>query len=144
MKSVLLFIALICAVTLSSSLTQSAATAITGARKERAVIKFSQPVMLMGKTLKGEYLFVHDDLAMTRGEACTFVYKGVADVPDKLVISFHCTPVQRDIVADFTVRSVEISPGLTEIREFQFGGSTETHLIPSLESGSLPKVALYH
>jgi hypothetical protein len=144
MKSVLLFIALICAVTLGSSLTQSAATATGVARRERAVIKFSQPVMLMGKTLKGEYLFVHDDLAMARGEACTFVYKGVVEVPDKLVASFHCTPAERDIVAGFTVRSVEISPGLTEIREFQFGGSTETHLIPGPESGTLPLVALYY
>jgi hypothetical protein len=142
MKSVLLFIALICAVMLSSSLTQSAATATGMARRERALIQFNQPVMLMGKALKGEYLFVHDDLAMARGQACTFVYKGVAEVPDKLVISFHCTPAQRDIVAGFTVRSVEISPGLTEIREFQFGGSAETHLIPSLEHGSLALVGL--
>jgi hypothetical protein len=130
MKSVLLFIALICAVTLSSGFTQSSATATSVAKRERAVIKFSQPVMLMGKMLKGEYLFVHDDFAMARGEACTFVYKGVADVPDKLVVSFHCTPAPRLKVADFTVRSVEISPGLTELREFQFGGSDETHLIP--------------
>ena len=131
MKSVLLFIALICAVTLSSSLTQSGATAATGAKRERAVIKFSQPVMLMGKTLKGEYLFVHDDLAMARGEACTFVYKGNADIPNKLVVSFHCTPAQRDQVADFTVRSLQTSPGVTELKEFQFGGSTEAHLVPA-------------
>jgi hypothetical protein len=144
MKSVLLFIALICAVTLGSSLTQSAASATGVAKRERAVIKFNQTVMLMGKTLKGEYLFVHDDSAMARGEACTFVYKGVADVPDKLVISFHCTPAERAMVADFTVRSVEISPGLTEIREFQFGGSTETHLIPAPENGSLALVGLYY
>ena len=129
MKSVLLFIALICAVTLGSSLMQSSATA-TGAKRERAVMKFSQPVLLMGKTLKGEYLFVHDDLAMARGEACTFVYKGNADIPNKLVASFHCTPAQRDKVSDFTVRSVEISPGLTELQEFQFAGSTEAHLVP--------------
>lgn len=128
MKSVLLFIAFICAVTLGSSLMQSSAT---GAGRERAVIKFSQPVMLMGKTLKaGEYLFVHDDLAMARGEACTFVYKGNVDIPNKLVVSFHCTPAQRDKVSDFTVRSVPVSPGLTELKEVQFGGRTEAHLVP--------------
>jgi hypothetical protein len=125
-----LFIALVCVVTLSICLTQPAANATGMAKRERAVIKFSQPVMLMGKTLKGEYLFVHDDLAMARGEACTFVYKGNADIPNKLVVSFHCTPAQRHKVADFTVRSREISPGLTELKEFQFAGSTEAHLVP--------------
>lgn len=93
-------------------------------------MKFNQPVKLMGLTLKGEYLFVHDDLAMARGEACTFVYKGVAEIPDKLVVSFHCTPAERDKVANFTVRTLMTSPGQYEVREFQFGGSTESHLVP--------------
>ena len=53
----------------------------TAARKEQAVTNFSQPVKLMGVTLKGEYLFVHDDAAMARGETCTFVYKGDAEIP---------------------------------------------------------------
>jgi len=129
MKIVLLFIALICAVALTSSSTSSVAEA-NAAKKDRAVIKFDEPVNLMGVTLKGEYLFVHDDLAMARGGACTFVYKGVAEIPDKLVISFHCTPVERGLVASFTVRSSELSPGLIQLTEFQFGGSTESHLIP--------------
>ena len=130
MKSVLLFIALICAVTLSSSSTPSVTRAASAAKKERAVMTFNQPVKLMGFTLQGEYLFVHDDAAMARGEACTFVYKGVAEVPDKLVVSFHCTPVPRDKVAHFTVRTLLISPGLYELRELQFGGRTESHLVP--------------
>lgn len=130
MKSLLLFVALLCALTLSSSATSSVSNAANVAKKEHAVMKFTQPVKLMGVTLKGEYLFVHDDLAMARGEACTFVYKGVADIPDKLVISFHCTPVPRGLVANFTVRTEELSPGLIELREFQFAGSTESHLVP--------------
>ena len=91
---------------------------------------FNQPVKLMGFTLQGEYLFVHDDAAMARGEACTFVYKGVAATPSKLVVSFHCTPAPRTKVANFTVRTLLISPGLSELKEFQFGGSTESHLVP--------------
>jgi hypothetical protein len=130
MKSVLLFIALLCAVTLSSSLTPSAARAITMAKKDRAVMKFNEPVVLMGATLQGEYLFVHDDAAMARGEACTFVYKGNAEIQNKLVVSFHCTPAARARAAGFTVRTVTISPGLSEIREFQFAGMTEAHLVP--------------
>ena len=130
MKSVLLFVALLCAVTLSSSLTPPAARATSMAKKDRAVMKFNQPVVLMGVTLKGEYLFVHDDAAMARGEACTFVYKGDAEIQSKLVVSFHCTPAERAKVAAFTVRTVQISPELNEIREFQFGGMKEAHLVP--------------
>jgi hypothetical protein len=132
MKSVLLFIALICVVTFGISLTPSVSTAAGAAKTDRAVMKFSQPVVLMGVTLMGEYLFVHRDEAMARGEACTFVYKGTAEIPSKLVASFHCTPAARDKVAHFTVRSREIAPGINELSEFQFGGSTEAHLVPVL------------
>jgi hypothetical protein len=130
MKSFLLFIALLCAVTLSSSSAPSVTNAANAVKKERATMKFNQPVKLMGVTLKGEYLFVHDDEAMARGEACTSVYEGDADVPDKLVVSFHCTPVPRARVASFTVRNQVISPGQWEVREFQFAGSSESHLVP--------------
>ena len=131
MKSFLLFIALLCALTLSSSLVSSVSNAANAARNERAVVKFNEPITLMGVTLKGDYLFVHNDEAMARGEACTFVYKGLAEVRDKLVISFHCTPGVRPPVANFTVRSQQTLRGQNEVREFQFAGSTETHLVPS-------------
>jgi hypothetical protein len=130
MKSFLLFIALLCAVTLSSSSTPSVTNAASAVKKERAVMKFNQPVTLMGLTLKGEYLFVHDDAAMARGAACTFVYEGVAEIPDKLVVSFHCTPVPRARVSNFTVRTLLTSPGQYEVSEFQFGGSFESHIVP--------------
>jgi len=130
MKSFLLFIALLFLVTLSSSSAPSVANAATSAKTERAVMTFNRPVTLMDVTLRGEYLFVHDDAAMARGEACTYVYKGTAENPSNLVVSFHCTPVQRKQVDYFTVRT---SPGATgdfELREFQFKGSTESHLVP--------------
>jgi hypothetical protein len=130
MKSFLLFIALLCVVTLSSSSAPSVANAANAAKKERAVMKFTQPVTLMGQTLNGEYLFVHDDEAMARGEACTFVYKGVAENPDKLVVSFHCTPAERSKAGSFTVRTALTLSGQNEVREFQFAGSTEAHLVP--------------
>ena len=129
MKSLLLFAALLCAVTLSSS-SSSISKASNAGKKQSAVTRFNQPVMLRGIVLKGEYLFVHDDAAMMRGEACTFVYKGTAAVPGKLVVSFHCIPAERTKVANFTVRTEEFSPGFIELREFQFGGDTEAHLVP--------------
>jgi len=129
MKSWILLASLFCAVALSS--TASVASKATGdMKKQKATMQFTQPVMLRGVVLKGEYLFVHDDAAMMRGEACTFVYKGNAEVSSKLVISFHCTPAERLKVQSFTVRTEEIA-GLTQLREFQFGGDTEAHLVPA-------------
>jgi hypothetical protein len=131
MKSFLLFIALVCAVAFSSGSAPSVSNAAANAAtKESAVIKFDRPVKLMGVTLKGNYLFVHDDQAMARGEACTFVYRGEAENPRNLVVSFHCTPAERGKVANFTVRTLLTSPEQYELREFQFAGSTEAHLVP--------------
>lgn len=130
MKSFLLFIALLCAVTLSSSSGPSVTNAASAAKKERATMKFSEPVKLMGFTLKGEYLFVHDDEAMARGEACTFIYKGDAEIASKLVVSFHCSPIERPKVANFTVRTLLTPSGHYELSEYQFAGSTEAHRAP--------------
>ena len=130
MKSLILFIALLCAVTLSISSVPSATNAANAAKKERAVMKFNRPVQLMGVTLQGEYLFVHDDEAMARGEACTYVYKGVSEVAKKLVVAFHCTPVARPEATAFTVRTLQTLPDHNEVMEFQFRGSTEGHLVP--------------
>lgn len=130
MKSFLLFIALLFVVTLSSSSAPTVTNAARAAKTERAVMTFNRPVTLIDVTLKGEYLFVHDDAAMARGEACTYVYKGTTEDPNHLIVSFHCTPVERNKVDYFTVRT---SPGATgdyELREFQFKGSTEAHVVP--------------
>ena len=130
MKTFLLFIGVLCAVTLSSSSAPSATKTANAAKKERAIVKFTEPVQLMGITLKGEYLFVHDNEAMARGEACTFVYKGTDEIPAKLVVSFHCTPAVRPKVANFTVRTLLTAPAQYGLSEFQFAGSTEAHLVP--------------
>jgi hypothetical protein len=81
---------------------------------------------------KGEYLFVHDDAMMARGEACTSVYS-LKGNSRKLMASFHCTPVPRTAVKSFTVRTMQVTPSaIEEFREFQFAGSTESHLVPLL------------
>jgi hypothetical protein len=129
MKRFLLFIALVCAVALSNTSAPAAGAGKT-TKTQLATVKFVEPVMLMGKTLQGEYLFVHDDSAMERGDACTSVYKGNAPVADKLVVRFHCTPVARQMARHFTVRTKLIAPGRIELSEFQFSGSSEGHLVP--------------
>ena len=129
MKSVAFLVMVLCALIIGSVSWETNAS--NTARKQRAVFNFDRAVVLQGVTLKGEYLFVHDDAAMQRGEACTYVYEGTAPVAKKLVVSFHCVPVQRTKARNFIVRSVETSPGVIEMQEFQFAGDTEGHAVPT-------------
>ena len=95
---------------------------------ERATIEFTETVKLLNVFLKGEYLIVHDEDRMAKGEACTYVY----DAKGALVVSFHCTPVERPKSETFRVvasRGTNAN-GPAEIKEIQFAGSTEAHLIP--------------
>lgn len=128
MKSLILLVALLFAVTISGSSLVASKAAPSG--KRQALMQFTEPVRLMGVVLKGEYLFVHDDEAMARGEACTFVYKGNSASASKLVVSFHCVPAQRSKVSNFTVRMSNVS-GLQELTEYQFSGETEAHTVPA-------------
>jgi hypothetical protein len=129
MKSVAFFVIVLCALIIGSLSWETKAS--NNARKQSAVTHFDRAVVVHGVTLKGEYLFVHDDAAMQRGEACTYVYEGKAPNPKKLVASFHCVPIERAKAKNFILRSVETSPGVTELQEFQFAGDTEAHAVPT-------------
>ena len=129
MKTVAFFVVVLCALIIGSVSWETRAS--NTARKQRAITNFNRAVVVHGVTLKGEYLFVHDDAAMQRGEACTYVYEGHAPAAKKLVVSFHCIPVQRAKAKNFILRSVETSPGITELQEFQFAGDTEGHIVPT-------------
>ncbi len=132
MKTTLLFLATLLVLILCSN-SVTTATAVTNTmKKERATAKFDQPMRLLGVELKGEYLFVHDDTAMVRGESCTLVYKGTLELRDKLVMSFHCIPQSHTKVTHFVVRSKQAVDGVNEIEEIQFAGSTEAHMVPTL------------
>ena len=128
MKSLFLFVTLLGVVALGSS-SLSGSKAADASKRQKATTHFNQPVRLQGVILKGEYLFVHDDAAMASGEACTFVYKGNSPVKENLVVSFHCIPAQRLKVKSFTVRTQQIA-GVDELREFQFEGDLEAHMVP--------------
>jgi hypothetical protein len=96
-------------------------------KDERATIEFTQTVKLLNVVLKGEYLVVHDEAMMAKGENCTYIY----DRSGKLVVSFHCTPVERPKSDRFRVVTRRLDPsGLSEVVEIQFAGSTEAHLVP--------------
>lgn len=131
MKSLLLFVTLICAVVLTS--TSFANDKSPAARKQRAIAQFNQPVVVQGVTLKGEYLFVHDDAAMERGEACTRIYRGNAEIAANLLVEFHCVPIQRTKANYFLVRTQQRADGVIELNEYQFKGDTEAHGTPAFK-----------
>lgn len=131
MKTFVLFLSLVAVAVLASTPVAGSKTLV--GHKQKAVTKFNSPVVLQGVTLKGEYLFVHDDAAMTRGEACTRVYKGNAELPSKLVVAFHCVPMERTKFSYFIVRTKQITPGIDEVTEYQFKGDTEAHGVPTLK-----------
>ena len=95
-------------------------------KNERATVEFTQSVKLLNVVLRGEYLVVHDEALMAKGEACTYLY----DRAGKLVVSFHCTPVERPKSDRFRVVTRRLDPsGISEIVEIQFAGSTEAHQV---------------
>ena len=137
MKTFVFISVVLCTLILGSvSWTSTAATDI---QKRKAVTEFTKPVSVLGVVLKVKYLFVHDDAAMNRGEACTYIYKGEAEVRDKLVTSFHCIHVERTMAKHFIFRTRELGPGKTELTEFQFNGETAAHGVPfSVKTAVVP------
>ena len=102
-------------------------------RIEKAVVQFTEPVKLQSVILKGDYLFVHDEEKMAKGEPCSYVYTYEAGKQGKLVASFHCIPTKREPVDHFTVIVSFTSAGspLPELLEYRFAGSAEGHKVPA-------------
>lgn len=129
-RMILALVALVGLLVLGGSLCPTDSQA--AARRETAVVEFAQTVKLGGALLRGEYLMVHDEERMARGEACTYVYHGRQIDETKLVTSFHCVHVDREATAAFKVTFVRrpTSFEIPEIREIQFAGSRDGHRVP--------------
>ena len=93
---------------------------------ESATVRFTEKVKLVNVILKGEYTFVHDDAKMALGEDCTYVY----DRAGKLIVSFHCIPVERKKATSFRIVTTRLTNDLIELSEYQFAGDTEAHQVP--------------
>ncbi len=102
-------------------------------QREEAVVEFTETVKLQGVLLRGQYLIFHDDTKMEAGEPCLYVYTMKAGKRDKLVISLHCEPVEREKAKQFTVLLTPRYSAYTvrEVREIQFAGFAKAHRIPS-------------
>ena len=101
------------------------------ARKDSAVVEFTDKTKVGETILLGNYYFEHDDSRMARGEACMYVYSYEGGKPGNLIVSFHCTPVQRPRARDVIVSlAMTSSPDVFVLKEIQFEGSTKGHLVP--------------
>src|SRR5258707_468964 len=105
--------------------------------KDMSVVDLPDKTRVMKTILQGKYIFVHDDEKMASGAACFYIYEYSADAagqpearPDKLVVSFHCEPVQRQKATHIVLTYGMVNPELFELREIQFTGSTEGHRVP--------------
>lgn len=100
--------------------------------KETAIVEFAETVKLGGVLLRGQYLLVHDEERMARGEPCTWVYAGKELNEKKLVASFHCIHMDREMTGTLKVSfKRSITPYETpEITEIQFAGSRDGHKVP--------------
>ncbi|HJQ26072.1 MAG TPA: hypothetical protein VKA60_19290 [Blastocatellia bacterium] len=103
-----------------------------GAKLQKAVVRFDEPVKLLDVILKGEYVIVHDDERMAKGEACTYVYTHENGRQGRLVVSFHCIPVECEPQDHFTVTLGAYDPAtrLPELLEYRFAGDSESHRVP--------------
>src|SRR2546423_452996 len=109
-------------------------TKAAGPRREKALVEFTETVKLQGVLLRGEYIFVHDEERMTRGEPCTYIYRNVNGQEGELVVAFHCVHMEHAKADHFTIRlNKRNTPYDTpELVEFQFAGDTASHRVPGL------------
>ena len=103
------------------------------ATRDVAVFEFKDKTKLGEAILFGNYLFEHDDSRMARGEPCMYVYGYEGGKQGKLVVSFHCTPVERPkartVIVSFVMTN---TPDVFLLKEIQFEGSTKGHLVPGI------------
>src|SRR6185436_4037859 len=105
--------------------------------KETAVVDL-QDKTLLGKTvLQGKYIFVHDDSRMAKDESCFYVYEYAENEmgqpeprPEKMVVSFHCEPVEHPKASQIVLTYGMTAAGQFQLREIQVAGSTEGHRVP--------------
>lgn len=116
---------------LSGSLLPSGKSA-TATRNQSAVVEFTENVKLRGVLLRGQYLFVHDEVRMAKGEPCTYIYRGKQADEGNLVASFHCIHVDREMISEFKATIIRRATpyNVPELTEIQFAGSKDGHRVP--------------
>jgi hypothetical protein len=133
MKARIIFSAVIVVGLLGVGTFASRGDASVSPRHQSAIVNILDPVFVRGEIVMGPVMIVHDDEKMERGEPCTTFYRfDPGRGPREELVSFHCTPVQRN-VAETTKLTLQrgIEGSCKRLVEYQFAGDTEAHGIPS-------------
>ena len=95
-------------------------------------VNILDPLQVPDKIIKGPVLIVQDAQKMIRGEACTTFYRFEAGKgPREQLISFHCKPTMKTVIAQTTFNVVDTPSGCKRLVEYQIGGDSEAHGIPA-------------
>jgi hypothetical protein len=101
-------------------------------RHQWTIVNFPDPVLVKDQIVMGPVLIVHDEEKMSRGEACTTFYRfEPGKGPREALLSFHCQPKVKAVVAQTTLDIVDMPVGCKRLVAYQIGGDTEAHGIPS-------------
>ncbi|HKV39530.1 MAG TPA: hypothetical protein VJX67_09980 [Blastocatellia bacterium] len=102
---------------------------------ERAVVTFDDKTLVSGAVLQGKYLVIHDEQKMARGEPCFAIYQasdGTVEPTGKPVVTFYCQTAGRTLAKDVVMTyAATDTPGVFELREIQFAGSSIGHRLVS-------------
>lgn len=109
-----------------------AALVANSGTKHSSIVNFLDPVLVKGEMVMGPVLIVHDDLKMAKGEACTTFYRfDLKTGPQEALVSFHCQPVERRVVAETTLTVNSQVAGCKRLVEYQIAGDSEAHGVPT-------------
>jgi hypothetical protein len=109
-----------------------AALVAHNATKHSSIVNFLDPVLVKGELVMGPVLIVHDDLKMAKGEACTTFYRfDVKTGPQEALVSFHCQPIERRVVAETTLTTNSQGSVCKRLVEYQIAGDSEAHGVPA-------------
>jgi len=104
---------------------------VAGSR-QWTVVNFTDPVLVKDQIVMGPVLIVHDSEKMSRGEACTTFYRfQPGKGPKEELVSFHCRPDARGVVAENTFTYVNTEVGCKRLIEYQIAGDAESHGVPA-------------
>jgi len=104
---------------------------VAGSR-QWTIVNFPDPVLVKDQILMGPVLIVHDSDKMSRGQACTTFYRfDPGKGPKEELVSFHCRPDARSVVAETTFTYVNTEAGCKRLIEYQIAGDAEAHGVPT-------------
>jgi len=134
---IMLFLTLAVCLVMPVSRTAAQSDKVQSDKVDMAVLEFTEKTEILGVTLFGKYVFIHDDQKKAEGKECLYVYEytGDAKAPlaarlGKQVLAFHCQMIERpNSKIDVLTLTMSKDAGIFEIKEIQFAGTDKGHRV---------------